>query len=165
MDYFKLLGLKQGYNIDSNQLKKQYLTMQARFHPDKAKSTEEKREALNKSMLINEAYKILQDDYLRAKYLLELKGQEFNNNTIKNILSHGELEEILDQFEAIDDENDIDKLKKMEMKNINEQKKFISKLVSHFDNNELKEALDITVHLKYLTNLVKNIRLKIKKCK
>jgi ribonuclease I len=40
--------------------------------------------------------------------------------------------------------------------------KMIEALTESFKDNNITKALDITVRLKYLTNLVKNIDLKIK---
>ena len=38
----------------------------------------------------------------------------------------------------------------------------VQELEGYFNENNLAKALDLTVRLKYLTNLVKNIKLKVK---
>ena len=70
MNYFEILGIKQRYNINSTQLKSQYLKMQKLYHPDTAKNDGIKKEFLDKSIKLNEAYKALQDDHKRGKHIL-----------------------------------------------------------------------------------------------
>src|SRR5688572_8600864 len=99
VNYFELLGLEPRYDIDHLELKKKYFLMQAKHHPERALEPDKKREALNISTQINDAYKVLQDDYSRAEYLLRLKGIEFDEHKLKQALSLDELEEILNELE------------------------------------------------------------------
>ena len=55
------------------------------------------------------------------------------------------------------------RLSAMEIENLSNISVSICRLKSfHMDENNLAKALDLTVRLKYLTNLVKNIKLKVK---
>lgn len=161
-NYFALLDIKQQYDIDLVFLKKQYLKLQAKYHPDSAAAHLSIKEAIDMSMSINYAYKILKDDYLRAEYLLKLKGIEFDDKTLKNRLSINELEQIINQLEEIQETQDLKLLRKIEKLKLKEKEAIISSLVKCFSQNKLDQALDLTIRLKYLTNLVKNIKLKIK---
>jgi len=83
MNYFELFAIEQTYNIDQKLLQTQYFILQAKHHPDRSRNEIERRENLEYSMLINEAFKILQDDYLRAEYLLKIYLSCTNSSMIK----------------------------------------------------------------------------------
>lgn len=161
-DYFQLLDLQKKYNIDKAQLKSKYLAMQIKFHPDRSTSEEERRVFLEQSMKLNEAEKVLKDDYLRAEYMLKLAGSKFDDSTLQNAISAQELEEIMEMHETIDDTEDLGELEKMELLKLQEKDGIVRELGVCFDKNNIAKALDLTVRLKYLTNLVKNIKLKVK---
>lgn len=160
--YFKLLDLPEQYAVDKVQLKNKYLEMQIKFHPDKAIDEKQKREFLEKSMKLNEAEKILKDDYLRAEYMLKLAGAEFNDHTLRDAISTDELEEIMEIHEIVESTEDFHTLQKIMNLKLQEKEKMVDKLGNFFDQNNITKALDLTVRLKYLTNLVRNIELKVK---
>lgn len=161
-NYFKIFDLDQRYDIDLASLKSAYLKKQAEFHPDRAKDARQKIEFLEKSMQANDAYKTLIDDYTRAEHLLSLGGQELNEETAKGLLSVDELERIWQDNEALDDMTGLPALYQFEKEKLAEQKELTVKLTDAFARENSELALDLTVKLKYLTNLVKNTRLKIK---
>jgi Fe-S protein assembly co-chaperone HscB len=162
MNYFELFAIEQTYNIDQKLLQTQYFVLQAKHHPDRSRNELERRENLEYSMLINEAFKILQDDYLRAEYLLKIKGELIDDNKLKNLLSPDQLEEILENYELIEITQDLSQLHELQHDKSEDCQKLVLKLEQAFKANNLKQALDLTARLKYLTNLVGNIKLKIK---
>ena len=163
MNYFELFALEQNYTLDQKHLRKQYLALQERYHPDKAKDELQRRKNAEHSMLINEAFKVLKDDYLRAEYILQLKGEALNDNTLKTVLSPIQLEEILEEYELIENiREDLSSLYSIEKNKIEIYKELVHNIAIAFSENNIKQALDLTVRLKYLTNLVNNIKLKIK---
>jgi Fe-S protein assembly co-chaperone HscB len=113
-------------------------------------------------MQLNEAYKVLGDDYKRAEYLLKLNNMEIREGQQKSALTPTQLEEILDQYEIIDEIEDIDILKQKEQNKAKEKEQLVKMLSDLFARKNFSKALDLTVRLKYLTNLVGNIKLKIK---
>lgn len=165
MNYFNLLEIKQEYDIDQNELKQQYLRKQQQYHPDKTNKAQDDiaTEKLNieKAMLLNEAYKTLSDDYKRAEYLLKIHNIQFDDQSIKDILSPYELEDIFNEYEMLDEISAMSDLQQYVEQKILEQKALIHELNKIFAANNFSKALDITVKLKYLTNLVRNIKLKI----
>ncbi|MFK7968597.1 MAG: Fe-S protein assembly co-chaperone HscB [Rickettsiaceae bacterium] len=162
MNHFELFAIKQKYDIDQKLLQKQYFALQTKHHPDRSKNELDRRKNLEYSMLINEAFKVLQDDYLRAEYLLNIKGKHIDDNKLKSLLSHNQLEEILENYELIESTQDLSQLNKIQQDKIGDCQKLVCKITQAFTENNLKQALDLTVSLKYLTNLVGNIKLKIK---
>lgn len=105
-DIYKIFSLPRSFFVDKNILKNKYYKLSKKYHPDLLKTD------TGKIKEVNSAYKVLQDDYLRAKYLykdpLDTKmNQEF-------------LIEVLDLEERIDDSNSQDELRKI--KDILDQK-------------------------------------------
>ena len=135
MNYFELFAIEQKYDIDQKLLQKQYFSLQTKYHPDRSKNELERSENLEYSMLINEAFKIL---------------------------SHDQLEEILNNYELIEELQDLPQLYAAAQDKIEDCQKLVHEIGISFRENNIKQALDLTVKLKYLTNLVGNIKLKIK---
>ena len=81
-DYFALLDQPQTYAVDSLSLEDVKNTLLTRLHPDRFVncSALEKRLAEQMSVQINEAYRTLTDDLLRAQYLCRLRGFDVNEH-------------------------------------------------------------------------------------
>ena len=67
-NFFELFELDYSVDINSEILEKKYLNFQKKFHPDKFvnASDYEKRMSLQITSYINEAYKVLKNDYLKS---------------------------------------------------------------------------------------------------
>lgn len=161
MDYFELLDLEKNYDINQNLLNQKYLHKQSVYHPDRAGNEAERKEFLEKSMVINEAYNTLKDDYLRAEYLLKQNGQKFDDISLKNKLSPSDIENLIEDQEKVSDTDSIEDLQAFYKEKLSEKSLIIKELKACFKNNNMAMGLDITIKLKYLTNLVRNIKLKI----
>ena len=76
IDHFAILGVKRGYAVDKSELEAHYLERSKETHPDRFVGAEaaERVTALSASMAVNEAYKVLKSDRLRAEHLLGLHG-------------------------------------------------------------------------------------------
>ena len=75
-NYFHLFDLPPAPTIDQAALKKTFYANSKRYHPDfhTLEDTATQQEVLEKSTLNNQGYKVLADEDLRLKHLLELKG-------------------------------------------------------------------------------------------
>jgi molecular chaperone HscB len=86
-DYFTLLKLPRGFEIDDNLLEQNYFALQRETHPDrvKAKPAAEKQAAASLSVQANDAYRTLREPLSRARYLLSLEGIKVgtDNDTVK----------------------------------------------------------------------------------
>jgi len=84
-DHFALLGLPRQYQLDREQLDRNWREAQAKVHPDRhaGASDAEKRVVLQWASRVNEAYRVLRSPLLRARYLCELAGHDIQaeNNT------------------------------------------------------------------------------------
>jgi molecular chaperone HscB len=76
MNFFEFFELPVRFAIDKDLLRKKYLEKSRQFHPDYfVNETEENRdEVLKQSTINNNAFKILNNDTLRIKYVLESSG-------------------------------------------------------------------------------------------
>lgn len=112
-NYYTILGVKE--NADQRAIKKAYIMLAKRYHPDKL--TEEEREN-NIFADISEAYAVLSDDAKRAKYdemlkrymegedvereKREAKFKRYFEKAKKN-LKLGKIEEALEFFDMVHD--------------------------------------------------------------
>ena len=83
-NHFILFGLDPCFDIDLKALNARYRELAQASHPDRFinDSSEKQREAVQRSALLNEAYKTLKNPVTRAEYLLskihlEPKGESF----------------------------------------------------------------------------------------
>lgn len=102
-NHFELFGLPATYVIDHDALRERYRDLQRVSHPDRFadRPEQERRLAMQGAALINEAYAVLQDPVLRARYLLGLHGvtMQPDNETTKDaafLMEQLELREELD---------------------------------------------------------------------
>ncbi|MEK6300208.1 MAG: Fe-S protein assembly co-chaperone HscB [Acidobacteriota bacterium] len=75
-DYFDFLGLPRMLRVDETQLEKTFYALSRQFHPDyfmNAGASEQKA-SVERSSMLNDAYRTLRDRVARAKYLLSLYG-------------------------------------------------------------------------------------------
>ncbi|MGE0481038.1 MAG: Fe-S protein assembly co-chaperone HscB [Phycisphaerae bacterium] len=75
-DYFELLGVARGYDIDVEVLRRRYLAVAREVHPDRAiaHGGSAATLSLQLSARLNRAYAVLGDPLLRSEYLLESAG-------------------------------------------------------------------------------------------
>lgn len=80
-NYFEIFGLPVRFEIDSENLAECYRALQRAAHPDRhASGTDrERREAMQMAANINEAFQTLKSPLLRARYILQLKGIDFDD--------------------------------------------------------------------------------------
>lgn len=76
MNYFELYGIPVSLLPDKKQLKQKFYELSRKFHPDfyTQENEYERSEALEKSSLVNKAYKIFQNPDETIKYVLQQKG-------------------------------------------------------------------------------------------
>ena len=75
-DYFAFLGLPKKLKLDESALEKTFYSLSRRFHPDyfMNASGRERQDSLERSSLLNDAYRTLRDPVRRTEYLLSLEG-------------------------------------------------------------------------------------------
>ncbi|HZC43681.1 MAG TPA: Fe-S protein assembly co-chaperone HscB [Acidobacteriaceae bacterium] len=75
-DYFAFFGLPRRFQLDTAALEKEFYRLSRKFHPDlyARASAEEQRWSLEKSSVLNDAWRTLRDPLARTEYLLGLSG-------------------------------------------------------------------------------------------
>ncbi len=81
--HFELFGLPQSFEVDLPKLDRIYRHLQRSVHPDRFTnaSEQERRISIQQAARINDAYTMLKDPLSRGRYLLELHGYEFNDES------------------------------------------------------------------------------------
>lgn len=156
-NFFELFLLPTDFAIDEVALEKNYLEFQNQFHPDKSSS-----EDISHSIEINQAYKILSDDFLRACHLLALKGIDLLNDEKAVKPEMAMLEEVLElqeKIEKISDKNEIETLRK---KISSDVRQLILRAMSAYTASDLKASAQLLVRAKYLKKSQDDLKLKKK---
>ncbi|WP_316353217.1 Fe-S protein assembly co-chaperone HscB [Candidatus Trichorickettsia mobilis] len=160
MNYFKLLNIKEGYDVDLDQLHQQYLSLQIIHHPDNI-TTDNKKDNISVSIDLNNAYKILKDEVLRAEYLLSLYSIDINAANFRTRLSAIELQNIWQNLEKVEEISDY-KILELEYQHQQLVKaEILVNLTKAFADKQWSLVVDLTIRLKYLVNLINNIKFKI----
>jgi len=78
-DYYKHFGIEWSFDLDAAALKKKFLIKSREYHPDfhTDKSEAEQEAILAMSSYNNTAFKVLNDQNARFKYLLTLHKVDF----------------------------------------------------------------------------------------
>jgi len=102
---FDVLGLPRGVDVDKAELERAYRERSLRLHPDRAGKDEprERRLALERTALLNEAYRTLRAPEPRAFYLLKLHGLDLLKEEARAVTVPPQvLEDVLDLREQLD---------------------------------------------------------------
>ena len=77
-DHFAALGLPRRYALDPAELERRYRDRSRQLHPDRfaRAGARERRFSLERSTLLNDAYRVLRDPRRRAEHLLALQGRD-----------------------------------------------------------------------------------------
>ena len=75
MNYFELFDIPLSFNVDKSGLSQKYFALQKKYHPDffTQANEDEQAEVLEKSSMVNKAFKVLQNHDETIKYVLQLK--------------------------------------------------------------------------------------------
>ena len=157
-NFFKLFNIDEKFLIDSNLLEEKYLQLQLEFHPDQSDAQDSIL-----SIEINEAYKVLNDDFLRACHLLQLNNIDLINDDSALKPDKSMLEEILELQEiiaSIENKTVIDNL-------LRHLKQTISDLIIDFnrayEDNQIKLSANYILKVKYLKKAIDDLRIKKQK--
>ncbi|KAL8785695.1 MAG: hypothetical protein Q9195_008541 [Heterodermia aff. obscurata] len=144
------------FHIDLGALKREFLQLQARAHPDRH-SGRDKARAEGTSALINEAYKTLQDPLRRAQYLLQLRGIDVAEDETLKTEDVDLLMQVLNAREAIESAEDEADLKEMKVTNQAMIKDSVDVLKKAFAKTDTETAKSEAVRLRYWTNIKQSL--------
>ena len=157
-NFFDTFNLPVLFNIDIDMLNHQYRTLQKTIHPDRfVNATDaEKKQSLQKSTQINDAYQVLKDPIKRASHIISLH-QVLKENTLPPdfLMQQMEWEE---EFEII---NDLEQVQLFSDKIDGEKKMLMDLLAMDLDEKkDWESATNIIGKLKFITNLFLRIQQK-----
>ena len=153
-NFFETFNLPVLFNIDIDMLNHQYRTLQKTIHPDRfVNATDaEKKQSLQKSTQINDAYQVLKDPIKRASHIISLH-QVLKENALP--MQQMEWEE---EFETI---NDLEQVQLFSDKIDGEKKMLMDLLAMDLDEKkDWESATNIIGKLKFITNLFLRIQQK-----
>ena len=157
-NFFETFNLPVLFNIDIDMLNHQYRTLQKTIHPDRfVNATDaEKKQSLQKSTQINDAYQVLKDPIKRASHIISLH-QVLKENALPPdfLMKQMEWEE---EFETI---NDLEQVQLFSDKIDGERKMLMDLLAMDLDKKkDWESATSIIGKLKFITNLFLRIQQK-----
>ncbi|KAF4949836.1 hypothetical protein FSARC_13374 [Fusarium sarcochroum] len=144
------------FPIDVRALRREFLRLQARAHPDMHPG-EHKTRAEATSALINEAYKTLANPLLRAQYLLSLRGVDVANDETLKVEEPELLMLVLEAREEIEDaesEEDLDEPRAANDTRITESEQILERAFQHDD---IEAAKHEAVRLRYWVNIKESL--------
>lgn len=76
VDYFELLGIERRYDVDLEKLRRNFLALNRRIHPDffSTEDNDVQSASMRIAAQINSAYETLRDPIQRAEYILHICG-------------------------------------------------------------------------------------------
>lgn len=150
-DYFAIFKIPEVYTINKQELDSSYFELLGKYHPDKASTPEENRNFIMLSGVINQGYKVLQDDFQRAAHILALHG--INVNDEKSQLPIEILEQVMELKEELED-GEVNALKK----SATQRDKLIQEITDLFARKDYASAAIKTAHFKYIDNILKHTK-------
>jgi molecular chaperone HscB len=157
-NFFEIFSLEEKFAIDTADLEKKYFAFQNQFHPDKSSADD-----ISKSIEINEAYKILADDFLRASYLLQLKGVDILQNEKAAKVDMATLQHVLELQEIISELTDKNQIEELRKKINSEFRQLILDGVKQLESNNIQAATQLLVKAKYLKKSLEDLKIRKKK--
>ena len=162
IDHYTRLGMSPTFDVDQDQLQKQYFGFQRRLHPDRfaAKSSKEKALSQSQATALNEAYETLKDPLKRAAYLLTLLGHPVDLTACGTINDRELLMEQMEKREALAEATTTEQVAKLAMENESEVIACQCHISAAFNAQNLEEAGHLAIRLKYLVKLAEEARSK-----
>ena len=162
IDHYTRLGMTPTFDVDQDELQRQYFGFQRRLHPDRfaAKSAREKALSQSQATSLNEAYETLKDPLKRAAYLLNLLGHPVDLTACGTINDRELLMEQMEKREALAEATTPEQVAKLAMENESEVIACQCHISAAFNAGNLDEAAHFSIRLKYLVKLADEARSK-----
>lgn len=160
-NYFQLFDLPVAFELDLKQLSQRYLALQKDLHPDNfaTASEQEKRNALQQSAQINDAYQQLKDPVLRAELILEigtgqLVDRENTTHDMAFLMEQMAWREQLEEIETNQNEQDLAHLQADLVAKKAQELSSVAEYIQQQDWEQVKLHID---RLKFIAKLEREI--------
>jgi len=170
MNYFELFEIPVQLKVDKASLPKKFFELSRKYHPDyfANESPEKQAEVLDKSALLNKAFKTFQNDDETIKYVLQLK--ELLEEEEKYQMPADFLMEVLEINEQLMDVEDNQEILS-DIKNViarlqSEIYEPVKKIVEHYQEGitsekELLQVKEYYYKKKYLLRITQQLKAKL----
>lgn len=160
-NFFELLGLPPGCNVDITLLEQHYRQLQAELHPDRFVNAgaDQRLAALQQSSLLNDAYTTLKSPLLRAEHLLALHGIDAR----EHVQSHMDSAFLLNQMqlretlEGLQQKQDLTGLANLQTQAKNDVSAVWQGFVSTMEAAQFDKAKRLFHKLQFLYKLIDEI--------
>jgi molecular chaperone HscB len=170
MNYFELFDIPVQFRPDKQMLRKKYLELSGRYHPDRYGSAtgDEQEEVLELSAKVNKGYKTLTNDDELTRYILEEKGLLVTDE--KYALAPDFLMEMMDLNETLPEAMEDEKAKSALVNRLKALKEEIYEPVKNIMENyqegatskeELLQIKDYYFRKKYLQRIAQQLGQKL----
>ncbi|TNY17010.1 hypothetical protein DMC30DRAFT_333024, partial [Rhodotorula diobovata] len=155
--YFALFGLEPTYAIDTRALKRSFLELQQKVHPDMFSGKGEVEDwAKAWSGKVNDAYKALLNERERGEYLLSL--HDVTIGEADPVTDPELLMAIMEVREALEEAQTEDEVAQIRQRNKESRKATIDQLAAVFaasasSSPDLERARELVIELRYLDNI------------
>ena len=158
-NYFSIFDSLPTFNIDNSRLKRNYLKLQYKFHPDRfSKSSQREQDmAAEHSAVISTSYNTLCNTYSRAVYLLLLEGIDLEQSNITSEMSPEFLMEMFETNEKLENGISGGELSELKLQTEQQISKCYSDLIHIFSRRDYEKAKSIVAKLQYYRNIMVKI--------
>lgn len=161
-NYFEIFSLAVSTEVDVKQLQEKNRELQQKYHPDKfaGGSDEDKRQAMQITSLINQAFNSLKDPVLRLQYLLSLKGVDMNAETDTSmdgafLMEQMELREDIANVRSTSDP--LDSLDTMSSDLKNKLSGLITDFAQFYDQDALDKSREVVRKCQFISKAQKEV--------
>ncbi len=158
VEYFTLLELPRSFVLDEDALHRAYIQKQREFHPDRvAKASQEERaQAMQMSVEVNQAYHTLKHPLFRAEYLLKLAGAEEQKPSQMLLM------ESMGAREALMEATTTEALEVMKLSQQAILEGVYQDFAQSYAAHRLQDAAEAAMRIRYLQKLLEEIRARAK---
>ncbi|GAA5858157.1 hypothetical protein JCM9279_003773 [Rhodotorula babjevae] len=152
--YFALFGLEPAFAVDAGGLKRSFLQLQQKVHPDMFSGKGEVEDwAKAWSGKVNDAYKVILNERERGEYLLSL--HDVTIGEADPVTDPELLMAIMEVREALEEATSEDEVAQIRQRNKDKRKETVDELSTVFASSSpnLERARDLIIELKYLDNI------------
>ncbi|MCC6590329.1 MAG: Fe-S protein assembly co-chaperone HscB [Bryobacterales bacterium] len=153
MEYYEIFEVEPKLSLDAADLQRRFYSLSRKYHPDR------NPQALDKSALLNDAFRTLRDPVSRAEYVVEHHGLGLNANDIPPEL----LEEVF-EFNMALEESDREQLASFRTRFESMLGAIDSEMTREFaawdatpSRDTLQRIRSLLNRRKYISNLVRTI--------
>jgi molecular chaperone HscB len=161
-NYFEIFALDVSSSVDMSQLKQKNQALQQQMHPDRfaSGSEAEKRDAMQKTSLINQAFNTLKEPASRLQYMLSLQGIDMNAET-DTTMDGGFLMEQMELREAIaevrDQSDPLDALDKIATQLKQKATQLLSEFDQFYDQSAFDKAREVVRKLQFINKAQREV--------